>query len=55
MEQNKPTVVGTTQKTPYQKPEIQVVKLTNTPILLQGSNPGTSKKPTLPTMPIENW
>lgn len=55
MNKNKTNVVGTTQKTPYQKPEIQVIELTNSPVLLQGSNTGTGRKPVLPTIPIEDW
>ncbi len=49
MEQNKQKVVDSTIKKSYQKPDIQVIKLTNTPTLLSGS-----KKPSLPTMPIKD-
>lgn len=49
MNQNNLKVVGSTIKMPYQKPEIQVVELSNAPVLLAGS-----VKPSLPTIPIED-
>lgn len=49
MKQNKQKVVDPTIKKSYQKPELQVIKLSNAPALLSGS-----KKPSLPTIPIED-